>query len=266
MILQQQIQKQLWFFQGFWSRTPHQRQMHVLRCEQLLQKRKTNSLFSSLSLFYFYTTRFWGKHLGFRYHRRAGACNAPVDFFLETAEQTVGAGMQKEPSHRPGAWWKLSPTSGVNCLLMKAYASHLLTAQELEWFQNQPKTDIPSNMWCEPCDPFSEVYPTDFGRAEYRPRHTHGHWGDRTRTVPLSHVNCHCPVRTGILPEEFVYSLILISGESSGLHPAANWFNKQHLSLEEENMILQWEHVTETSIAGYDLGLLQRATLQTDKF
>lgn len=46
-------------------------------------------------------------------------------------------------------------------------------------------------------------------------------------------------MRTGILPEEFVYSLILISGESSGLHPADNWFNKQHPGLEEENMILQ---------------------------
>lgn len=93
---------------------------------------------------------------------------------------------------------------------------------------------------------------------------THRHWDDRARTVSLSCVNCHCLVRTGILPVKFVYSLILISGESSGLHPVANWFNKQHLSLEEENMILQWEHVNETSISGYDLGLLQRAALQKE--
>lgn len=144
--------------------------MHILRCEQLLQKRKTSSLFSPLSLFYFYTTWFSEKHLGFHYHRRAGGCNAPVDFFLERAEQTVGAGMQKEPSQRPGAWWKFSPTSRVNCLLMKAYASHLLTTEELEWVQKQPKTDIPSNIWYERCDPYSEVYPTDFGRAECRPK------------------------------------------------------------------------------------------------
>lgn len=217
-----------------------------------------------LSFFYFYSTWFWEKHLGFRYHRRAGACNTPVDFFLERAEQTVGAGMQKEPSQRPGAWWKFSPTSGVNCLLMKAYASHLLTTQELEWVQKQPKTDMPSNRWCERCDPYS-VYPMDFGRAEHRPRHRRAlRW--QTRSVSLSRVNCHCPVTTGTLPVEFVYSLILISGESSGLHPAANCFNKQHLSWEEGNMILQWEHVTETSISGYDLGLLQSAALQRDSF
>lgn len=108
--------------------------------------------------------------------------------------------------------------------------------------------------------------PHGFWQGRVQTQDTRGHWGDGTGTVSLPRVNCHCPVRTGILPAEFVYSLILISGESSGLHPAANWFNKQHLGLEEENMILQWEHVTETSISGYDLGLLQRAAQQRDSF
>lgn len=98
--------------------------------------------------------------------------------------------------------------------------------------------------------PCSEAYPTDFDRTEYALTDTHGHRGCRTQTTSLSHISCHYPLRTEILPVPFVYSLILISGESSGLHPTANWFNKQHLGLEEEeNMRLPWEHATETSVS-----------------
>lgn len=57
-----------------------------------------------------------------------------------------------------------------------------------------------------------------------------------------------------------ISSLIPISGESSGLHPAANWFNKENLGLEEENLTLQSERTAETSLpAGMGAGLLPRA-------
>lgn len=123
--------------------------MYILRDASSCSRGEKPVPYSPLLLFYFYTIWFWEKCLGFSYHRRAGACNASADFFLERAEQTVGAGTQKEPSQRPGAWWKFSHTSGVNCLLMKAYASHLLATEELEWFQKHSKTDIPSNIWCK---------------------------------------------------------------------------------------------------------------------
>lgn len=216
----------------------NQKQTYILRDVSSCSRREKLVPYSPLFLFYFYTTWFWEKRLGFHYHRRAGACNASADFFLERAEQTVGAGTQKEPSQRPWAWWKFSPTSRVNCLLMKAYASHLLATEELEWFQKHSKTDIPSNIWCERVIHTQKLTPlisaglsTDTKVAGYEPR------------------PCHT-LRTEILPVQFVYSLILISGESSGLQPAANWFNKQHHSLEEdETVLLQWEHVTETWIS-----------------
>lgn len=111
--------------------------------------------------------------------------------------RTVGAGTQKEPSQTPGAWWKFSRTSRVNCLLMKAYASHLLATEELERFQKHSKTDIPSNTWCERVihtENFTPLMSAGPNTDTYR------HWGCRIRATSLSHINCHCPLRIGTLP------------------------------------------------------------------
>jgi len=133
---------------------------------------------------------------------------------------------------------------------MKAYASHLLATEELEWFQKHSKTDIPSNTRRERVIHTQKSTPLMLAGPR-TDAETRGHRGCGTRTASSSHLNGHCPLRTASLPGQSVYSLILISGESSGLHPKANWFNKQHLGLAGGNMILQREHGTETSIPAW---------------
>lgn len=170
----------------------NQKQTYILRDVSSCSRREKLVPYSPPFLFYFYTTWFWEKRLGFHYHRRAGACNASADFFLERAEQTVGAGTQKEPSQRPRAWWKFSPTSRVNCLLMKAYASHLLATEELEWFQKHSKTDIPSNIWCEHVTHTQKLTPL-ISAGLSTGTNTHRHQGCRIQTTSLSHVENRNP-------------------------------------------------------------------------